>query len=154
VWALLKDYVAERIRFYTTRDAAQVRQIDTRTAQLQRELWSTTIAASASSILPSSVLPLAGMNSVLNSQADSQAAWWKRIPKAAWYLMVAVAVCCHVLIGYGARNVRSERVLQLVLPLIVSIAFCLIADLDSPRSGIIRVHPDNLQNVARSFDTD
>ena len=48
------------------------------------------------------------MNDVLNSQGYTQAAWWNRIPIAAWVLMVAIAVCCNLLIGYGARNVGRK----------------------------------------------
>jgi len=38
-----------------------------------------------------------------------------------------------------------------LLPLVVSVAFFFIADMDSPRGGLIRVHPQNLENVARSL---
>jgi hypothetical protein len=34
-----------------------------------------------------------------------------------------------------------------VLPLLVAIALFLIADIDSPRSGVIRVHPQNLESL-------
>jgi len=46
-----------------------------------------------------------GMNDVLNSQGYTQAAWWKRIPIAAWCLMAAMAICSSLLIGYGTRAV-------------------------------------------------
>jgi hypothetical protein len=52
-----------------------------------------------------------------------------------------------LLVGYGARNPRTERILLLVLPLFVSISFFLIADIDSPRGGVIRVHPQNLESL-------
>lgn len=32
----------------------------------------------------------------------------------------------------------------MIMPLIVSISFTLIADIDSPRNGLIRVKPQNL----------
>ena len=38
-----------------------------------------------------------------------------------------------------------------ILPLIVSIAFMLIADIDSPRHGVIRVRPQNLISLAESL---
>jgi hypothetical protein len=38
-----------------------------------------------------------------------------------------------------------------ILPLILSIAFMLIADIDSPRHGIIRVRPQNLIGLAESL---
>ena len=91
---------------------------------------------------PVNALAVSGMNDVINSQGYSQAAWWNRIPVAAWGLMTAIALCCNVLIGFGARaqQKKSMRPLLLVLPLLVSISFFLIADIDSPRGGFIRVH--------------
>jgi hypothetical protein len=37
-----------------------------------------------------------------------------------------------------------------LLPLLVSISFFLIADLDSPRNGVIHVKPQNLNSVSDS----
>jgi hypothetical protein len=93
------------------------------------------------------------MNDVLNSQGYTQAAWWNRIPPAAWGMMAAIAICCNLLVGFGARQAKAERTLMLVLPLVVSISFFLIADIDSPRGGIIRVQPQNLVSFAQSLHT-
>jgi hypothetical protein len=90
------------------------------------------------------------MNDVLNSQGYTQAAWWNRIPQAAWALMALIAVCSNLLVGYDARNTKGGGML-LVLPLVVSIAFLLIADIDSPRGGLIHVYPQNLQSLLKSL---
>ena len=151
VHALLRDYLDERVLFYTTRDEQQIRQINSRTAHLQTELWSALLAPVAAQPTPPIALVVSGMNDVLNSQGYTQAAWWNRIPIAAWVLMAAMAICCNMLAGYGARNVKAEGILLLVLPLVVSIAFFLIADIDSPRRGVIRVHPQNLESLVESL---
>jgi len=146
---LLKKYVELRVAFYESRGGAELDRVNADTAQLQNELWS--IVQTAGIAQPTQVIALAvsGMNDVLNSQGYTQAAWWNRIPGAAWALMVAIAICCNLLIGYGAH--RTERTLFLVVPLAVSISFFLISDIDSPRSGIIRVIPQNLVSLAQSF---
>jgi hypothetical protein len=151
VRALLKDYTEQRMLFYTARDEDQLRQIGVRTGQLQTDLWSAVRDAAVTQ--PNAVLALVvtGMNDVLNSQGYAQAAWWNRIPRAAWALMLAIAVCCNLLMGYGARSVKGERVLLLVVPLVVSISFLLIADIDSPRTGLIRVIPQNLMAFSESL---
>ena len=94
------------------------------------------------------------MNDVLNSQGYTQAAWWNRIPAAAWVLLGILALCASVLVGLGASRSRGEPVLLLVLPIVVGIAFLLIADIDSPRSGLIHVVPQNLLDLAGSFPKD
>jgi hypothetical protein len=145
--ALLKDYLAHRINFYTIRDEERHREINLRVAKLQSELWSAVKGPALAQPTPLSALAVAGMNDVLNSQGYSQAALWNRIPRAAWWLMVLIAVCANMLMGYSVRDYKTERRLLLILPLIVSITFMLIADIDSPRGGFIRVVPQNLVSV-------
>jgi len=151
VRALLRNYLDQRVLSYVTRDEQQIRQIDARTAQLQTELWSAVLAPAAAQPTPMVALAVSGMNDVLNSQGYTQAAWRNRIPIAAWGLMAAIAICCNVLVGYGARNLKPKGILFLVLPLVVSISFFLIADIDSPRGGVIRVNPQNLASLVESL---
>jgi len=148
---LLRSYLDQRILYYTTRDAGQLRQIDRRTARLQAEMWS--VAAAHGSAQPTQVaaLVVSGMNDVLNSQGYTQAAWWNRIPRGAWALMAAIAIFCNLLVGYGAHGRRA--ILFLILPIALSVTLFLIADIDSPRGGIIRVRPQNLQAVVESLRT-
>jgi len=148
VRALIKNYLNQRVLFFTTRDEQQLRQINADTARLQTELWSAVQAPAAAHPTPVVALVVSGMNDVLNSQGYTQAAWWNRIPIAAWGLMAVIAICCNLLVGYGARNAKAERVLLLVLPLVLSISFLLIADIDSPRGGVIRVNPQNLVTLS------
>ena len=96
-------------------------------------------------------LVLAGMNDVLNSQGYTQAAWWNRIPTAAWVFLMMTAICCNLLVGYGARTAFIKTRLLIVLPVVVAMAFLLIADIDSPRGGLIHVAPQNLASLDRSL---
>jgi len=151
VRALLKSYLDQRILFYKVRDEREVREVDARTAQLQAELWSAILPAARANPHPVMALVVSGMNDVLNSQSYTQAAWWYRIPVAAWILMAAIAVCCNVLVGYRAHDFKKEAVLLLVLPIVVSVSFYLIADIESPRRGLILVGAPNLESLAESL---
>jgi hypothetical protein len=145
---LLRKYIDQRILFYLARDEGEVGQIDAATGKLQTELWSAVVRPATTLPTPVMALTVSGMNDVLNSQGYTQAAWWNRIPVAAWSLMGLIAVACSLLFGYGERR---TSVFVLVLPLIISISFFLIADLDSPRGGIIHVAPQNLVSLLRSM---
>ena len=146
---LLKDYLDQRVLFYVTRDSSRLRQIDSSTAQLQANLWSIVQARAVAQPTPATSLAAAGMNDVLNSQGYTQAAWWNRIPLEVWVLLGAIGMGCNVLIGYGAH--RTSIILFLILPLAVSVSFFLIADIDSPRGGVIRVSPQNLLSLSQSL---
>jgi hypothetical protein len=148
---LLRSYLDQRILFYTTRDLARLNLVNASTVQLQNDLWSAVQAPSVAQPTPPVALVLSGMNDVLNSQGYTQAAWWNRIPTAAWILMVAIGVCCNVLFGYNARHPEFKTWRFVVLPLVVSVSFFLIADLDSPRGGLIRVSPQNLESLRGSL---
>ena len=146
---LLRNYLDQRVLFYRTRDELQLERINASTAQLQTELWSIVQARAAAQPDPVVALAVSGMNDVLNSQGYTQAAWWNRIPVAAWGLMATIAICCNLLIGYGAR--RMGRMLFVVLPFAVSLSFFLIADIDSPRRGLINVQPQNLVSLCQTL---
>jgi hypothetical protein len=146
---LLRKYLDQRVSFYRTRDENQLQQVYISTAQLQTELWASVRAPAVTQPTVVNGLAVSGMNDVLNSQGFAEAAWLNRIPAAAWLLMAVIAIGSNLLIGYGARE--RARHLFLVLPLAVSISFFLVADMDSPRRGLISVEPQNLLSISQSM---
>jgi hypothetical protein len=153
VQRLLAKYVSLRIMFYESQNKAQIQRINSDTAELQNGMWSIVKRAAQTQPTPPIALVVSGMNDVINSQGYTQAAWWNRIPIAAWYLMEVVAVCCNLLLGFATRHgpQRDRNVLLFILPFVLSIALFLLADLDSPRGGLIKVHPQNLISLSRSL---
>ena len=141
---LLTGYLRQRIQFYQ----GAISEVDSDTAKLQAKLWASVVNASTAQPTLIVALAVSGMNDVLNSQGYTQAAWWNRIPGAAWFLMGLIAIFSNLLLGYRERN----RGFLLILPVIVSIAFFLIADIDSPNGGVIHVAPQNLIAVLQSVE--
>ena len=117
---LLGEYLNQRIMFFINKDDVQRTRIDERIGQLETDLWAAVRVPAQAQPTPIAALVLAGMNDVINSQGYTQAAYWNRIPTAAWCLMAAIALCSNVLFGYRVRNAGK---LSLVLPLVVSISF-------------------------------
>ena len=117
--------------------------------RLDADLWSLARSAAAAQPTPITALAVTGLNDVLNAQGFTQAAWWNRIPRPAWSLMAVIAFGCNLLLGYGAQRVNVA--IFFIVPLTISIAFFLIADIDSPRGGVIRVLPQNLIHLAQSL---
>jgi hypothetical protein len=151
VRTLLKDYSAQRLLFYAAQSEPEILENRKRTTQLQTELWEAVSAPAAAQPTPTVALAVSGMNDVINAEGYVQAAWWNRIPVEAWMLMLAIATACNVLVGYSARSTWPPRILRLALPAIIAISFYLIADIDSPRGGLIRVVPQNLAVLVESM---
>jgi hypothetical protein len=149
VQALLKRYLDQRILFYLTPGQDELQQINARTAQMQTEMWSAASTSAAALPAPMATFVLSGLNDVLNSQRYTQAAWRNRIPVGAWLLMTLISIFCNLLIGYGAPA-RSPLTI-VILPISLAVSLFLIADIDSPRSGMIRVHPRNLESLTESL---
>jgi hypothetical protein len=145
---LLGEYLDRRILFYHS-DGVLVGEVDSDTAKLQAELWSAVVHVATAQSTPVIALAVSGMNDVLNSQGYTQAAWWNRLPVAAWALMGLIAISTNMLLGY--REHRTDLLVLLIVPVISSIAFFLIADIDSPNGGVIRVVPHNLIAVSQSM---
>ena len=141
---LLKQYLDQRILFYSKQDRETIQAIHLKTDQLQNALWNEVLPFALSNQTATSALVVSGMNDVLNSQGYVQAAWWNRIPSTAWILMAAIAICANLLVGFGARNFQKNIALFMIFPFIIAVSFFLIADIDSPRGGVIRIEPRNL----------
>ncbi len=153
VRTLLKGYLDQRSLFYETREGRKLQQIEATSNQLETDLWSAVQTPAAAQPTPLLTVAVTAMNDVLNSKGYTQAARLNRIPLAAWGGRLTIAICCNLLIGYGARRGEAKTVLLLVLPLIVSISLALIANIDTLRGGLVRVHPQNLSSLSQSLHT-
>jgi len=148
---VLKRYSTERILNYTTRDAAVLDAINARTAKLQNDMWAIVRDGAMAQPNPVHALAVASINDVINAQGYTQAAWWNRIPHGAWVLMAVLAICSNVLVGLGAKGTSAPLRITILFPFIISAVFFLVADIDAPRGGVIRVAPMNLHSLIESL---
>ena len=147
---LLKRYLDQRILFYLTDNPSKLERIEAETAKLGADLWASARSLAAAQPTPVTALVVSGMNDVLNSADYTLAAWLNCIPIPAWWLMAMIGLACNVMLGFGAK--RFNSFLLLVVPLTVSVSFFLIADIDSPRGGVVEVAPQNLTRLARTLN--
>ena len=148
---LLSSYLAQRLLFFISKDPRVVNESTGQSEALQRQMWSAVLAPATAQPNPLTALVVSGMNDVVNSQGNTQAAWWNRIPSEAWALMGIIAVLCNVMLGFSAVELRRGGTL-FVLPLVTAIAFFLISDIDSPAGGgLIHVTPQNLLNLQKQL---
>ncbi len=148
---LLRQYLDRRIDFYELNYGAHFALVEQARAKLQAEMWQQLTGPAGAQPNPVMALVVSGMNDVLNTQGYTQFAWWNRIPESAWGLMLIIALFANLLVGYAAKRSKPTTTMLLVLPLIAAVSFFLIADIDSPRGGLIRIHPQDLRSLSQSL---
>jgi len=147
--ALLRTYADQRMTFYLDLDPERQARNDAETARTQTALWAAIAPDAKAAPTPTAALVAAGMNDVLNSQGYTLAAWRNRLPVEVWMLIMLVAAACNFLIGYGAEKLSPAT--RNVLPLTAALAILLIADVEGPRNGLVRVEAVNLKDAAAAM---
>jgi hypothetical protein len=150
VQALLKKYLDHMVLLYTADSTDHALAVRADLVRLQGELWATLRPALAAVPPPLLGALVQGLNDVVSAQRSSQAAWQNRIPVGAWVLILAISIGSCFLIAYRAR--RTDWLAFMVVPVAASVSFFLIAELDSPRGGVIRVTPNNLTSLVQSLE--
>jgi len=146
----LKRYLDLRIRHYLATDQGELARIGAERAKLEADLWAAMRSQSEASPTAITMLVAWGLNDVFNSTDATAAAWLDRIPIPAWWLLALIALGANMTLGFGARRFNA---LLLVVPLAASVSFFLIADIDSPRGGVVEVPPLNLLRLAKSLNS-
>lgn len=137
--ALLRDYVATRV------DAVRSGQIAEgmrRSEQLQDQLWTHAVALGEAH--PTSIvvgLFVQSLNEVIDLHAKRVTAGVRnRIPGAIWVGLFAIAVLSLGAMGYHAGLAGTSRSLAvLAVAFTFSGVIGLIADLDRPQEGVLKV---------------
>lgn len=150
VKTLLRQYLDQRILFYHSRSPAELQRINNDTAVIQDNLWRIVSQQARESQTPVMQLVASGMNDVFNRSGYTQAAWWNRIPRSAWTLLFILSMFCMGMIGFR-NSAQKKATFPWLLPTVFSFAFALIADIDSPRGGIIRIQAQNLLALEASL---
>jgi hypothetical protein len=146
--ALLASYLQVRLEQRRAGlDPAAIDMAETRADQLQAQLWEVAVKAAALNRDVISNTYMSELNEMFDMQTRRSEARGNRIPVEAWLLLIFIAIVSTSLAGYeiGAETLgeRGRRWMLNVLPLVLAAVLMLIADLDTPRSGLIRVdlHP-------------
>ena len=147
----LVRYTRLRLEDYQTRKSQELVRIGHDTAALQSQLWELATQVGRDKPTPIGATIVTGMNDVLNSQDYSEAARINRIPTGVWFLLILIGLFGCVAQGYGAKGKGRKALLVIILPMTLALSLALIADIDSPRAGIIRVQPQNLTRLLQSL---
>lgn len=150
--ATLREYLQQRINIYDAQSPEGIDFIRMKVLDLQKVLWETAVHETTQKQTPVTSLVIASINEIVLAQQKTFAGWRHQIPLAAWILLVVIAINCNILIGYNARKVKGKLGLLFILPTMISLSFLMIAEIDAPGKGIIKVTPINLQALANMLN--
>jgi len=151
--ALLRDYVDTRLDAVRSGNIAEGIR---RSEDIQEQAWKE--AETVAEKNPNSIvvgLFIQSLNEMIDMHAKRmQASLRSRIPSAIWLGLFAVAILSLAAMGYLEGLPGSRRSLAVVAVAIAfSVVIELIADLDRPLEGVLKVSQQALIDVQRSMNT-
>lgn len=148
---LLRKYVEARVQSaaFKTVDPRFV-EAQQKTSVFQQQLWQT--ASSASQALPDTrtSLYITALNEAIDVSEKRTAALENRIPPLAWLLLFFFSLAATFLTGLAMPGRTS--LLLVILPIVIGSALTLVADLDAPRGGLIRVNQNSMDRLQRQVN--
>lgn len=140
---LLREYVGARIDF--SDDSAGAAKIDSaaeRAHQIQSSLWQLAVDAAAKNPTPITSLYITSLNEMMDLDSKRTAAIENRVPRPIWIMLFLMGILACLSFGFSLR--RRFILSMIVAPLMISIVMALIADLDTPNRGFIRISQQSL----------
>ena len=149
---LMRQYVPFRLEFvFAGTSEPRINESLRSSATLQAQMWHVAANVANSRPDPISAQYLSSVAALVDITESRTAAFENRIPMLAWGMLLFISFIASGLVGVGIGT-RSQ-LLRLVLPIVVASALSLTLDMDSPRSGLIRVHQRSLERVAATVAT-
>jgi hypothetical protein len=138
---LFREYLDARLRVYESisDQAANARAVAS-VSRLQHEIWERAVEASRSD--PSqniARLLLPALNEMIDITTTRSIALSTHLPPLILALLICIALCSGVLAGYAMNGNQRSWLHSLIYAAVVSITIYAVLDLDSPRTGLIRL---------------
>lgn len=143
---LLQEYVIARLDFYRAGDdQARIENAVQHAERLQQQLWSRAVAVAREQPNPITASFIQSLNETIDLASKRLDALENRIPKAVWLMLLFVGSIACFLTGILHRQARTLSVLA--LPIVLAAVLTMIADLDSPRGGLIRISQESMMRL-------
>jgi Protein of unknown function (DUF4239) len=155
---LLRQYVDVRVTFAQTGrfEPQRVKRVHSETHDIQTRLWNQAVANARKDMNPDvAALYIDSLNEVNGIHASRVAiAMHARVPVEIWLVLYCITVLGMVSVGYQTVIAGSKRsVAWPILALSFALVFALIASLDRPDSGIIKVSQQPLIDLRDAMDS-
>lgn len=135
---LLREYADARLDLGNAGlDSTRLDETTDRSKRIQEELWRDAAAVSQIDRTPVTAVYIESLNETIDLHEKRIAALENRVPQSVWLLIISVSV---IAVFTRGLTISSRFWVTLILiPFTIAIVVALIADLDTPSSGLIRL---------------
>jgi Protein of unknown function (DUF4239) len=143
---LLREYIDTRLELDGDgTDSARASATLNHSRRLQESLWQDAAAVAKSNPTAITAVYLNALNETIDLHEKRVASFENRIPLPIWYLILAVSL---IAVFTRGSTLNSRFWLTLILvPVTIAIVVSLIADLDTPSRGLIRLDQRAMQRL-------
>jgi hypothetical protein len=140
---LLRQYAVVRGDFATLGPERSLQP----TKALQKQLWQQAVAVTQTSQTAVIAAYILTLNDTIDVSEKRLASFENRVPRSVWMIIVIVAVFQAFAGGFSLK--RKLWFSLLAAPLVVAVVMALIADLDSPHTGLIHVEQNAMERLVK-----
>ncbi len=138
---LFREYLDDRLQVYGKYADDEARTATmARVSQIQNEIWKRAVAASrqdSSQNVGRLLLP--ALNEMIDITTSREIALRTHLPPMIVALQITIALLSGVLAGFAMSKGKRNRMHELIFAIVISVTIYAVLDLDSPRSGLIRL---------------
>ena len=148
---LLREYVDVRLEGL---QPGKFQQAMVKSEELQNRLWSVAVAQAEKERNEITSLFVQSLNEVIDLHATRvMAVVRSRVPGMIWIVLYLLAVIAMVMMGYHAGVAKSRRsIATIALVIAFSSVLYLIADLDRPGQGTLKVSQQAMIDLRKSMN--
>ena len=141
----VRRYIEARAQYSRARPGQEMERALAQSNEAQQELWRSATLAAQQDRSAITALFIASLNQSFDLKDKRVATLEHRIPGSLWFMLVFIALLTCFTVGWSHRR----RLLQsmAVPPLAIALVMMLIADLDTSRSGLIRVRQQSIERL-------
>jgi hypothetical protein len=150
---LLRHYVDARLNLDNAGlDAAPFNEAVNRSKHIQAQLWADALVVAQTDRTGIMAAYVNSLNETIDLHDKRIAALENRIPASIWFLILSVSVIA--IFSRGLTLTRRFWLTLVLIPITIAIVVALIADLDSPSTGVIRLDQRAMQRLKAEFSSD
>jgi hypothetical protein len=147
---LLREYVDVRLEGV---QPGKLEQALARSEQLHNQLWAQAVAATEKERSPITSIYVESLNEVIDLHATRLMALRARVPAVIWIVLYLLGFLAMVLMGYQSGLAKSSRSLAAIALIFgFSLVLYLIADLDRPGQGTLKVSQQSMIDLRKSMN--